>query len=416
MTRFLVFSAILSLFSHGSIAQVLLGDDLKGTNGDFIPFYAQDTGVAIASSQMNSYWQVARNQFFQTNGRYPVESTTDSTGKLQPRDLERARAIVDVVSKHLADPCFHPENPSLPRLFQASEQYATASVAKNPITIIQLATASSPTNSQYPGVLCTWQNIAAAGIMNHIGLHARLIDVEGHTGLEYFSYEFGKWVWMDATFNEHYVRTSAPNTPLGVSELNELTLSNQISLVQAVKHGVPSGQYANGKYITSFPRGFLQFAPTMFMSFYANGMKISRLDTYVYQPVLPEFSNSNLTGGWLVWPKTTNRTNLDYPVDRLSATIYPRTGEPNTDATQNQFVRVKFVSMLPYTTKLQARTPTDSSWRDIHGFTVPSTHPAAITLDFGFWYWGSSNENIRVRAVDAAGNATKEVSFRLRPT
>lgn len=399
--------------------------DIYGSPALAAPFYAQDLAVAKADAQMNTYVAQAMAQFQAKQGRSPES------------ELERAAATADWVSNNLRHPSFWPENPWAPRLY-TGPAYNYDALYSDPLKIIQAALAVDPADgANYHWALCTHQNFALAGLLNAQGLHARVVSVAGHDGLEYFSFQFHKWVWMDATFNEHFVlrnTSTGVETPLGAAELNAMTLNGTLTQVLTVKHGVPSASFPGGSYLQVQPHGFRQYAVHNFMSIYnGNGLNATRADTVVYVPPIPpsyqpipgevvllsdpnncaDFSSPSCTFGaaWTLWPQTDSSDILNPRLDDFYAAVQTHEGEPESPATQDRYAQIKMRSALPYTQYFQARNDSDTTWTNVATVSVPSTLPQTVVMAFYYSAWGVGSAKVHLRAMDTFGNVTKEVYF-----
>ena len=413
--------AALTLHLPSVFAQIFVADIQDSIGGAPAQFYAQDLQVAKNNPAMANYANWALAQFQSKNGRAPQN------------DIEQAIAAVDWVSSNLRNPAFWPEDPSQPRLYTGAA-YNYDAFNHDPALIIQAGLSNQLTDyANYKWLYCTYQNFAAAGIMNTFGIHARLVSVEGHDGLEFYSYSLHKWVWMDATFNEHYTSTNSDGSInyLGAVDLNKMTLAGTLSQATSVKHGVPTATFYYNTYINVHPRGFRQFAVEQYMNnFNGGGINFLRTDTLVYVPQLPStfvptaneavsyLSNpNNCTDqsaptckwglAWTLWPQTNSLSSFNYPIDGLYVSIVSHDINTNWAG----FVRVNITSMLPYTTVFQARNDYDTNWTSIAGPATVSSTPVSTTINFGLGYWGVNSSKVHLRAVDSYGNTSKEVVF-----
>lgn len=371
-------------------------------------FLAQDLAAARndpadPNADLTTYVVRALEAFAQTRGRAPEQ------------ELDKVVAVVDWVASTLRHPAFYPEDPDLPRVYPVVSSPHYGSLGNEPVRIINYTLQFDPVQAQnWPSPQCTQQNLAAAGMLNVLGLHARLVDVEGHTGLEYYSFVHYKWIWVDATFNEHYV--DAHGVPLGVIELNRLTLDGGIEQVRAVKHGYPSAEFAINTYLRRQPHGFRQYAVMRNMRIFGGkGWQLSKFDTVVYSPVPPptyqplpgeklNFESDPASGGWYFWPKTDNPEALDFPLGRVA--IFD--GVEPTDAGLSVVLR----SFLPYTTRFQIRFgDAQQPWMTVAPVASPSSEPvlsAPIVVP-----WGSGV--VSIRAVDNIRNVSLPLVLQLSP-
>ncbi|MBI3154571.1 MAG: hypothetical protein HYZ20_04110 [Burkholderiales bacterium] len=369
-------------------------------------FIAQDLAAArddMTDPQRDLQTYVARalDQFHRKNGRHPQG------------DLELAVAVVDWVATVMRHPAFYPEDPGLPRLYPQAPSTRYDTFVGEAVRILNYTLAFDPADTaNWPSPLCTQQNFAAAGMLNVLGLHARLVEVEGHTGLEYYSFAHYKWIWADATYNEHY--ESARGEPLGVLELNRLTLHGGIEKVRAIKHGYPTADFRSNTFLQSSPHGFRQYAAMLYMNNFAgNGRHLNKFHTVVYSPEPPagyrplpgeilNFDRLVDSGGWFQWPKTDNPESLDTPIGRLAV----------FDGLIPGVVGVSFRlrCYLPYTQRFEARMD-DGPWTAVENLALAENGPILSAPIVAPWNGG----RVAVRAVDNVGNATLPILIDMKP-
>jgi hypothetical protein len=371
-------------------------------------FLAQDLAEARndpadPGSDLPKYVSRALQAFAQSRGRAPEQ------------ELDRIVAVVDWVAATLRHPAFYPEDPGLPRSYPLAPSTRYDTLSYEPVRIINYTLQFDPARPEsWPSPQCTQQNLAAAGMLNVLGLHARLVDVEGHTGLEVYSFVHYKWIWVDATFNEHYV--DADGMPLGVMELNRLTLEGGIEGVRAVKHGYPTAQFAANTYLRLYPHGFRQYAVTRNMRIFGGkGLQISKFDTVVFSPMapasyrplpgeVPNYESDPSSGGWYFWPKTDNPESLDFPLGRLA--VFDGV-VPTEDG-----LSLRLRSFLPYTTRFQIRFGDQPDhWTTVAEVASPSAEPALSEPIVVPWGAGA----VSIRAVDNVRNVSLPLVLQLSP-
>jgi hypothetical protein len=292
----------------------------------------------------------------------------------------------------------------------SSQVYET--LAGEAVRILNYTLAFDPADgANWPSPLCTFQNYVAAGMLNLLGLHARLVDV-GHTGLEFYSFTHYKWIWMDATYNEHYVATDGKL--LGVLDLHRLTLRGGIDQVRPVKHGYPTAAFRSNTYLWLQPRRFRQYAVTLYMdSFGGSGRRLSKFHTVVYSPVPPpdyqplpgeilNYDRYPEPGGWRQWPQTDNPESLDTPVGRLAMFDGVTPGSNG--------INLRLLSYLPYTQRFEMRLG-NGAWLAVHAYERPENGPVLSSEIVAPWNGGT----VSVRAVDNVGNATLALVIAMTP-
>lgn len=412
----------LATMAHAESSFVVV-DHLGQRNQDPLPYYGQDLAVAQRDPWLKWAAEEALKRFEVRQGRR-AQSMHD-----------KAVAVVDWIANTVRHPHFWPEDPAAPR--QLYPDVAFSRLNRDPARIIALAIEWR----DFRGPLCTEQNFAAAGVMNYLGLHARLVSVQGHDGLEYFNFDLGKWVWTEATFNEHYVlKDVAAVQPLGASELHELTLRQQIGRVRAVKHSVPSGRYPGGTYLSVNPNGFRQFAVTLYMNnLNGQGVHAGVLDTTVLVPTLPpnfpllpddqvpllsnpancrnpQHPDCKWGVAWTLWPQLDVLSRMAPRLDQLQVAVLPREGGPQSTSTLNQKLVMDVETALPYTTEIQYRLGNLAAWQSLSRIAQPGALGAKAHVEMPLPAVGGSAQQLQLRAIDNVGNATRAVTLQLRPT
>jgi len=328
-------------------------------------------------------------------------------------DLEIAAAICDWVAFNLRHPFFYPENPYLPRFY--AHQYPDPiynNFKHDPVKIISYTLSFDPNDGvNWPSPQCTQQNIAAAGIMNYAGLHARLCHVAGHDGLEYFSWKFQRWIWCDSTFNEHFLLSypDGSSRPLGAMELQNLTLFGGIQNVQTVKHGYPNETY---KYLVAFPHGFRRYAVwTNTNILNGGGSKLTRSDMVVsclpipdtYQPAPGELveleKDPNTSSAFTLWSRTIDPLLIDFPLDAITVgnIITPRTN----------VLEINLRTLLPYATRFEVQYGTGTPWQTLEIISTPIATGRTSSIISLPWNSGV----VSFRAQDNAGNTTETLNI-----
>lgn len=363
---------------------------------------------------------VARNDPADPNGdlgtyvQRALQSFAAKRGHMPETELDRVVAMADWIADNMRHPAFYPEDPDLPRLYATQPHARYGTLANEPVRLLNFTLAHDPEiAATWPAPQCTQQHFALAGLLNYLGLHARLVEVEGHTGLEYYSFELYKWIWLDATHNEHYIDENGAS--LGVIELNQRTLFGGIERVRPVKHGYPTERYPFYTYLRSRPHGFRQYAAMRYMNIFGGkGSQLSLYDTVVYSPVPPptyqplpgevlNFDRLPEYPGWYEWPKTDSAESLDVPLGRVS--IFE--GLEPTEAG----LALRLRSYLPFTQRFQLNLKDRSAhWETVQ--TITKAANGATTSDPIVIPWGSGA--VQIRAVDNVHNVSLPVALTLR--
>jgi hypothetical protein len=373
---------------------------------EFQDFHAQDL-LAVRkepTGTLRTAYEASIAQFTEKHGREPQD------------DLETAVAICDWVSYNLRHPHFYPEDPTLPRFYRPSPDPKYSAFYWDPAKIISYTLNFDPADAEnWPSPFCTQQNFAAAGIMNYAGLHARLCYVEGHDGLEYYSWKYKKWIWCDSTFNEHFVLPHSDGTfePLGAKELQKLTLFGGIEKVQMVKHGYPDRTIPIFNYLGSHPHGFRRYAPFFFMkTLNGGGSNLSSAymfsscilipDTYV--PAANEFVQLELdpTSVFSRLSCVKDPTVLDAPLDALTLGDFV---SPRRDG-----LMVNLRTWLPHAVQFEVQHGDSASWQPLE--EIPQLIGTGKTSSSFFFPWSSGV--LRFRTIDGVGNTSESLTILLK--
>jgi len=374
---------------------------------DIRKFQAQDLLAAReeSSGTLKMAYEGAIARFTELNGRKPQD------------DLETAAAICDWVAFHLRHPHFYPENPLLPRFYKHLSPDPKLNIfSGDPAKIISYTLQFDPSDSEnWPSPFCTHQSFAAAGIMNYAGLHARLCYVEGHDGLEYYSWKYKKWIWCEATFNEHIVLPLPDGSfkPLGVKELQELTLMNGLDKVRTIKHGYPDDKIPGYSYLGAHPHGFRRYAPFLYMQT-LNGKGANLSSALMGTSVLPipatYVANANEVVQLELDPTSVfsrlsmhaNPLLLDIPLNALALGHY--------DASQLDGLVINLRTWLPYATLFEVQYGAGTTWRTIDLITTPIATGSTSTSISLPWNSGV----VSFRAKDNVGNTSETLTILLK--
>ena len=76
-------------------------------------------------------------------------------------------------------------------------------------------------NNAGGGGMCIQFNNTLGGLLLAYGYQTRLVNVVGHEVCEVWNDEFGKWIFLDADYENHYNSDVTTNEPLGLLELHQ---------------------------------------------------------------------------------------------------------------------------------------------------------------------------------------------------
>lgn len=220
-----------------------------------IPFVPEDLGAMGRSAEgarLRAFAKLALAAFERKYGHRPTT------------DLQIAMALADWVASVMLHPAYHPSDPGRPR-YNPLHDPAYNQLNPDPLKMLLYTLRFDPRDAEkWPSPQCGHQNRVLAGLLNSVGLHARVVTLQLHRGLEFYSFQLHKWIYIDATHNEHYVLRGGADgeIPLGVRELHELTLAHRQAEVEVVKHGYPDIEVV---YLAIHPYGFLRYALLFYM-------------------------------------------------------------------------------------------------------------------------------------------------------
>ncbi|MBI4024063.1 MAG: hypothetical protein HY360_03725 [Verrucomicrobia bacterium] len=214
-------------------------------------------------------------------------------------DLKRAMALCDwIINKTMIHPYFHKE------FKRKVHDPVYDTMAHDPVMILEYTEKFLPVDPEtWPAPECTMQADVFVGLMNTLGYHGRVLNIQGHVASEYFSPSLRKWVYVDTSFNEFYEKSGASGVPLSVLEARDLTLAGQEASLVPVKCG-PSPK----NYIQIYPKGFgVLYSPLMWEANFDQKSKTNK------KPNMLVFGDSDIPF-FKPYPKTTRREDVDFPL------------------------------------------------------------------------------------------------------
>ena len=366
------------------------------------PYIPEDLGPLVhlttpVAKKMRAYAETALEAYTRKHGHVPVD------------DLQVAVAMADWVAVTMKHPSYYPVDPALPR-YNPLHDANYNSISPDPLKMLEYTLRFDPADAEnWPSPQCGHQNRVVIGLLNSMGIHGRLVALQLHTGLEFFSFRLHKWVYIDATHNEHYVLhdpEGGPGMPLNASEIHALTLARRLGAVDVVKHGYPGKDIV---YLALQPQGFLRFAVPMFMKQYgAAGRAVGGNENYIMvsedwlKPGVDQFwspedpNHEKTEPAWFALSGVRDSSLVNAALDSLgtvSAVVSDGTG-----------VHFRLRSGLPYTAAFERYIPGSKAW--VSEQSVPESRPTpteSLPIDLL-----PGTGTVRFRAVDDAGNSTQE--------
>lgn len=181
--------------------------------------------------------------------------------------FEKVQAAADYVSNMAKHPYTHNLGKELsdPRTWEYRDwpgKLAELSRENQQWNGLEWIPAEGKTLDDVPAIECSFQDFILGGLVNALGTQWMLIGIAHHDAFTYYDNELGKWVYIDATYNEHYRSPlSAPDNyvPLSPLELRQMNLAGDNSMI-AVREPYQSRriepEYILLPYVQMNPLGF----------------------------------------------------------------------------------------------------------------------------------------------------------------
>ena len=354
-------------------------------------------GQGAAARAMRGFAQKALDRFRERFGHAPAN------------DLQQAVAVADWVATVMKHPAYWPKDPVAPR-YNPLHDGVYNDLQPDPWKMLDYTLRFDPADAEsWPSPQCGHQNRVVIGLLNALGLYGRVVVLQLHTGLEFFSFRLHKWVYLDATHNEHYVLRAAAGAgpvPLNAAELHGLTLAHRLGEVAVVKHGYPG---ADVVYLALNPQGFLRYAVPMDMKQYgAEGKAKGGPENFLMVAEdLPRPATHALWSAQDPNHAATEPTWFQFSGVRdpaLASPVLDALGLEGGVAVDGAGVHFTLRSALPYTVAFQRFLPAGRAWSPLGTVAAPGALPAqsaVLNLSPGAG-------TVRLRAVDTAGNASQE--------
>ena len=290
-------------------------------------------------------------------------------------ELSKVKVLCNWTSETLKHPLFIK---GVKNTVQAKE-YGT--FRHDPLKIIEFTESFLPLNLEtWPSPLCSNQNDALAGLLNCIGLHARLVLITGHDVAEYYSPTFRKWIYIDASFNEFYEDSQKPGIPLSILDMFRMSRNNQEKQLTPVKCG-PSAPHQT--YLDVYPHGFNSgFTSKMWMATFDLKEKTNtKPNLIVYGKRSDPFIKNTA--------RTALTESIDFPLGLIRA---------DSASLLLSKVTVRLNNCIPYFSHYEYSDDNDN-WRK---------------LDKDVYEWDCSKQKkVKFRGVDNAGNASPEIDVKI---
>ncbi len=301
--------------------------------------------------------------------REKADSILAAAGK-PTNDVQQARALCDwIVNKTMIHPYFHPE------FKRRVHDPIYDTMAHDPVMILEYTEKSLPVNPEtWPSPECTMQADVFVGLMNTLGYHGRVHNIQGHVASEYYSPSLRKWVHVDTSFNEVYEKAGAPGIPLSVLEARDLILAGKESSLVPVKCGP-----GTKNYIQLYPRGFaVLYSPLMWEANFDQKSKTNP------KPNMIVFGDSDIAF-FKPYPKTTRREDVDFPLGLVRVASAKEKGS---------MAEIELENCIPHFDHYEKQTA-GGAWTALKGATDS--------------WWITKGTRVAYRGVDHAGFASPAV-------
>lgn len=254
--------------------------------------------------------------------------------------------------------------------------------------------------------MCIQFNNFLNGLCMAYGMQARLINVMNHEIAEVWSDDYGKWVYLEASYANHYLVDEESGTPMSMLELhnthldyyygdraidwmNELTSSSYAEKVLKEREDKPPVLRSSTTYHQNESLAYKGFLHAQFM-------RVLPRNNF-YEEFWPMPLNHG--SGWWPWdgyvnwydertpPHRTHSWHTDRPRD-----IWPDLNLVHIDAAtghSNKFLYLRFETYAPNFSHYEVNV-NDSGWEKVSG-------------DRWTWVLESGRNILRVRTVNDAG-------------
>lgn len=286
-------------------------------------------------------------------------------------DLRQASALCNwIVNETMHHPYFHPE------FKRRVHDPIYDTMAHDPVAILEYTEKFLPPKPDtWPSPECTMQADVFVGLMNTLGYHGRVHNIQGHVAAEYFSPSLRKWVHVDTSFNDIYEQSGRPGVPLSALEARDLCLAGKESSLVPVKCG-PGPK----NYIQLYPKGFaVLYAPLMWEANFDQKSKTNP------KPNMIVFGDSDIAF-FKPYPKTTRREDIEFPLGLVRVTKATEKGN---------MAEIELENCIPHLDHYERQTD-NGAWTALRG--------AADS------WWITRGSRVAYRGVDNAGFASPAVT------
>lgn len=247
------------------------------------------------------------------------------------------------------------------------------------------------------GGMCIQFNLFLGGLCIAYGWHSRLVNIVGHEICEVWNDEFGKWIYVDASYVNHYAYDPKTGEPLNLYELHKLYTDYYFpdKPIDWMNDFTGSQKYDDEKQPVK--RGSLTNHPGISHNGFTHAafMRMMPRDNYYEKPYPRPLAHGSSWWPWdgyINWydEKTPPKRQYSWHTDR-PGDMWPDLNKVHVDATQgfgNDRLFLRFETYTPNFDHFEVTT-NDQDWKK-----VP---------DHWTWFLGSGRNALQARAVSKLG-------------
>ena len=248
------------------------------------------------------------------------------------------------------------------------------------------------------GGMCIQFNLFLGGLCMAYGWQARLVNIVGHEICEIWNDEFAKWIYLDASYVNHYVYDPETGEPLNLLELHNLYTDyyfpnkpidwmNDFTGTQRFEEEKQPVRRASPEYPPNV--GHNGFTHAAFM-------RMMPRNNYYEKPYPRPLTHGSSTWPWdgyINWydEKTPPKRQYSWHTDR-PRDMWPDLNRVHIDATQgfgNDRLFLRFETYTPNFSHFETDI-NDCGW-------------TKVETDHWTWFLGAGRNTLKVRAVNKLG-------------
>ena len=248
------------------------------------------------------------------------------------------------------------------------------------------------------GGMCIQFNLFLGGLCIANGWQARLVNIVGHEICEVWNDDFGKWIYLDASYVNHYVCDPKTGEPLNLLELHKLYTDYYFpdGPIDWMNDFTGSQKYEKEKQ--PVVRGSLDSPPDVSHNGFTHAafMRIMPRNNYYEKPYPRPLSHGSSWWPWdgyINWydEKTPPKRQYSWHTDRPQD-MWPDLNKVHIDATQgfgNDRLFLRFETYTPNFSYFEVNH-NDRGWEKVE-------------TDHWTWFLAAGRNTLEVRAVNKLG-------------